>query len=567
MIDEKKPKQQLINELTGLRQRIADLEKPEKGRRRTDEALQVSETRYRRLFETAQDGILLLDADTGKITDVNPFLIDMLGYSHEELLGKKLWDIGLFKDLVASKAAFLDLQTKGYVRYEDLQLETKDGRSIDVEFVSNVYLVNHNKIIQCNIRDITERRQAEKVSQEAHRYAESIIDTVREPLVVLDKDLKVLSANRSFYSTFKVTPGETVGNLIYDIGNRQWDIPSLRKLLEEILPKETVFDNFEVENDFPTIGRKIMLLNARRIYQEKIGTQMILLAIEDITGRKLMEDELRKHRDQHEQLVEERTNELKATNERLKREIVEHKRTKDEIERYAAELKRSNEELQQFAYIASHDLQEPLRMISSYMQLIERRYKGKLDKDADEFINFAVDGAERLQNMVNGLLAYSRVGTQGKSFEQTDCEAVIEETLANLKVAIEESGAEITYDSLPTLMADSSQLVQVFQNIISNAIKFRGSEPPRIHISAERKEKEWQFCVRDNGIGIDPKYNNRLFIVFKRLHGREYPGTGIGLAVCKRIVERHGGRIWVESETGKGSSFYFTIPIRGGEKE
>ncbi len=177
MIDEKKPKQQLINELTGLRQRIADLEKPEKGRKRADEALQVSETRYRRLFETAQDGILLLDADTGKITDVNPFLIDMLGYSHEELLGKKLWDIGLFKDIVASKDAFLDLQTKGYVRYEDLPFETKDGRSIDVEFVSNVYLVNHNKIIQCNIRDITERRHIE---DELSKYREHIEQQIEE---------------------------------------------------------------------------------------------------------------------------------------------------------------------------------------------------------------------------------------------------------------------------------------------------------------------------------------------------------------------------------------------------
>ncbi len=306
--------------------RLKEFESAVEGRKRADEALQVSETRYRRLFETAQDGILLLDADTGKITDVNPFLIDMLGYSHEELLGKKLWDIGFFKDIVASKAAFLDLQTKGYVRYEDLPFETKDGRSIDVEFVSNVYLVNHNKIIQCNIRDITERRQAEKASREARRYAESIIETVHEPLVVLDKDLKVLSANRSFYSTFKVTPGETVGNLIYDIGNRQWDIPSLRKLLEDTLLKNTQFNDYEVSHKFQTIGQKIMLLNARQIHQEVIGTPMILLAIEDITEKRRMEDELSKYREHLEQLVEERTAELKTTNEQLQLDITERKR-------------------------------------------------------------------------------------------------------------------------------------------------------------------------------------------------------------------------------------------------
>jgi len=331
MEDKEKPKQQLITELAELRRRITDLEKPEKGRKRVDEVLHSSETRYRRLFEAAQDGILILDADTGKITDVNPFLIDMLGYSHEELLGKKLWDIGLFKDIVANKAAFLDLQTKGYVRYEDLPFETKDGRSIDVEFVSNIYMVNHNKIIQCNIRDITQRRQVEKVSQEARRYAQSIIDTVQEPFVVLDKDFKVLSANRSFYNTFEVTSNETVGNLIYDIGNRQWDIPALRKLLEEILPKNTRLLNYEVSHKFQTIGQKRMLLNARQIYQEAIGTPIILLAVEDITEKRRTEDELSKYREHIEQQIEERTAELKMTNELLLQDITEHKRAVENL--------------------------------------------------------------------------------------------------------------------------------------------------------------------------------------------------------------------------------------------
>ncbi|MFZ2411193.1 MAG: PAS domain S-box protein, partial [Candidatus Methanoperedens sp.] len=331
MRDEEKSKRVLINELAELRRRIDELEKSEKGRKLAEEALQVSETRYRGLFETAQDGILQLDEDTGTITDVNPFLINMLGYSHEELLGKKLWDIGLFKDIVPSKAAFLDLQTKGYVRYEDLPLETKDGRSIDVEFVSNVYMVNHNKIIQCNVRDITRRRQADSVSREARSFAESLIDTVREPFVVLDKDLKVLSASRSFYSTFEVAPGETVGNLIYDIGNRQWDIPSLRKLLEEILPKNTQFNDYEVSHKFQTIGQKTMLLNARQIYHEVVGTPMILLAIEDITEKRRMEDELRKYREHLEQQVVERTAELETTNEQLLQDITERRRAENAL--------------------------------------------------------------------------------------------------------------------------------------------------------------------------------------------------------------------------------------------
>jgi len=266
---------------------------------------------------------------------------------------------------------------------------------------------------------------------------------------------------------------------------------------------------------------------------------------------------------------------------------IENARLYQELKESAAELERSNQELQQFAYVASHDLQEPLRMVASYTQLLARRYKGKLDSDADEFIAYAVDGASRMQQLINGLLTYSRVGTKAKDLEPTDCKAVFERTLDNLQKAVEESGAKVTHDPLPTVMADRMQLGQLLQNMIGNAIKFHGEEPPRVHLSAEKIEnsairipqslrgvgpsgpeaemkKGWVFSVRDNGIGIDPEFAERIFIIFQRLHNRrEYPGTGIGLAVCKKIVERHGGRIWVESKPGKGSTFYFTIPDRG----
>jgi signal transduction histidine kinase/DNA-binding response OmpR family regulator len=254
-------------------------------------------------------------------------------------------------------------------------------------------------------------------------------------------------------------------------------------------------------------------------------------------------------------------------------DITERKRVEQELKQTMAELAHSNKELEQFAYVASHDLQEPLRMVTSYVQLLARRYQGKLDADADEFIAYAVDGATRMQALINDLLAYSRVGTRGKPFEPTDCEAVLDQALANLQVAIEDNGAVVTHDPLPTVMADGTQLVQLFQNLIGNAIKFRGDESPRVHISAHRqsaienrKSDEWVFSVRDNGIGIDPEYHERIFIIFQRLHTREeYPGTGIGLSVCRKIVERHGGRIWVESQPGKGSTFYFTIPMMEGE--
>ena len=234
------------------------------------------------------------------------------------------------------------------------------------------------------------------------------------------------------------------------------------------------------------------------------------------------------------------------------------------LEESFSELARSNADLQQFAYVASHDLQEPLRMVASYTQLLARRYKGKLDSDADEFISHAVAGANRMQGLIKDLLAYSRVTAKGQAFVEVDCNGVLEEVLSDLQIAVEESRAIVTHDPLPTVMADRRQLGQLFQNLIGNAIKFRGKEAPQISVSAERRPNEWLFSVRDNGVGLDPQYAERIFVIFQRLHDREdYPGTGIGLAICKKIVEHHGGRIWVVSQTGQGATFYFTLPIIG----
>jgi light-regulated signal transduction histidine kinase (bacteriophytochrome) len=247
-------------------------------------------------------------------------------------------------------------------------------------------------------------------------------------------------------------------------------------------------------------------------------------------------------------------------------DITERKQAESALREAHEELKRSNAELEQFAYVASHDLQEPLRMVSSYTQLVMRRYGDKLDGDAKEFMAYVVDGAARMKQLIEDLLAYSRVGTKGKEFKPIPLDAAVRRGINNLRAAIEETGASVSYDAMPTVPGDDMQIAQLFQNLIGNALKYRSASVPRIHVEVAERPGEWQFSVRDNGIGIEPQYFERIFMVFQQLHTKgEYPGTGIGLAICKKVVERHGGRVWVESTLGEGSSFNFTLPKQKGE--
>ena len=249
---------------------------------------------------------------------------------------------------------------------------------------------------------------------------------------------------------------------------------------------------------------------------------------------------------------------LKEENEKLRTSEIQ-----ESLEQYALELERSNRELEEFAYVASHDLQEPLRIIASYLQLLNQRYADQLDEDGQRYIYYTVDAADRMRELIQDLLAYSRVGTQGQPFAPTDCEALLLETLVTLQLVIEENAAVITYDPLPTVMADASQLRQLFQNLLGNAIKFHSDKPPHVHIGNRREGEHWLLWVQDNGIGLNPKFAERIFVIFQRLHTRtDYPGTGIGLAICKKIVERHNGRIWVESQPDQGTTFYFTLPTQ-----
>lgn len=272
-----------------------------------------------------------------------------------------------------------------------------------------------------------------------------------------------------------------------------------------------------------------------------------------MVGFNWLAEELEVRENALQQLVQDRTADLQAALQKLGQQ-------ERELRAAVTELERSNGELEQFAYVASHDLQEPLRMVGSYTGLLKRRYAGKLDAEADEFMDYAMDGVTRMRALINGLLTYSRVGNEAKPLEETDSRAALDRALANLQAAISDRNASVLAGRLPTVMGNPLQLTQVFQNLVGNGLKFCKAQRPEIRVDAERRGDEWVFSVRDNGIGIDPQYRDRIFLIFQRLHRRdEYDGTGIGLAICKKIVERQGGRIWVESEAGKGANFRFTL--------
>ena len=379
--------------------------------------------------------------------------------------------------------------------------------------------------------ELAERKRAEKSLRDSEVLYHSLVDTL--PINILRKDLRgrVTYGNRGYCERMGRPLSALLGKTDYDLFPKEHADKYLTDD-EKVIRSGKMFEDIEEHRTSEGEKLYVHVLKApvRDAKGEVVGTQVIFW---DVTARKLAEEAL---------------------------------------EKTAAELARSNKELEQFAYVASHDLQEPLRMITSYTQLIAKRYKDQLDTDAKEFMHFAVDGAMRMQKLIQGLLEYSRVGTRGKPFAQTPCEEILEAALSNLKLAIEETGATVTHDPLPEVMSDPVQLTQLFQNLIGNALKFRGPDAPKIHLGVERKARtdaaslnvppyEWIFCVRDNGIGIEPQYFERIFVIFQRLHTQDkYPGTGIGLAICKKIVERHGGRIWLESKPGEGTSFYFALP-------
>ena len=478
-------------------------------RKKAEEALRQTEEELSAMFESVHDGIIVVDM-LGNMQQMNDAALKMTGYTRKELIGKSALDFVHEEDrgkvMEDMGKTFENKQLVAFV--PTYRLVKKDGSMFEAEMGTGMMHDKEGNIIGLVgvMRDISERRAAEDALRKSEEKLRIMFDSTSDGIIVLDPKLTVVEVNDAAVRIFGHTSRDEM------IGR-----PGLEYMQTEIQPEGE-------EGKGPQVELSVSQL------RDKQGNLAGFISIaRDATIRKRMEQKL-----------------------------------KDTMD----DLKRSNRDLEQFAYVASHDLQEPLRMVSSYTQLLSRRYKGKLAEDADEFIEYAVDGANRMQGMIQALLAFSRVGTRGNPFEPTEGEMILEKALTNLKAAIADSGAEITHDPMPTISVDSIQIIQLLQNLIGNALKFRGDKPPKIHVGVEEREEDWLLSVSDNGIGIDPEYKERIFVIFQRLHGKgEYPGTGIGLAVCKRIVERHGGRIWVESEPGQGSTFLFTIPKEREEEE
>jgi PAS domain S-box-containing protein len=395
--------------------------------------------------------------------------------------------------------------------------------------------------LHANEKSLQTALEALRESENTYR---TLVEQLPQNIFLKDRQGTYLSCNRSYAQNLGRTPEQIRG--LRDVDLYPTAVAeSFREEDERVLAQGGSLD---VEVPVRVRGEERWVQKIKVPVHDATGEVFGLLGVHwDITERKRNEAELRQHREHLEDQVATRTRELESKNLELQSTLVE--------------LQRSNQELAQFAYVASHDLKEPLRMVSSYMQLLERRYRDQLDQDARDFIDYAVEGANRMQSLINDLLAFSRAGRDTPERAWASLDELLDQALDNLQTGLRESGAEIRRTPLPSLPVVRSAITQLFQNLISNAVKFRGSQPPRITIDAEPLGEDWRFSVADNGIGIDPNHFGRLFILFRRLHGREqYPGTGIGLALCKKIVERHGGRIWVESRKGEGSTFHFTLP-------
>ena len=523
-------------------------------RKKAEESIQ----KLANLVESSEDAIITKSLN-GKITSWNKGAEDIYGYSAEEVIGCNISILAPENLKNETNNLIEDIKHgKKIHHYETVRIR-KDGQLINISItLSPIYTTGKLVGISTIARDIT---LSKNVEAELKRYRGQLEDLVKDRTIELQTAYESLKESQEHYLTLfnSIDEGFCTVEVIFDDNEHPIDYrflelnPAFEKQTGLIdakgsLMRDIVSDHedywFEIYGEVALTGKPIRFVNEAKelnrwydVYAFKIGNtenREVAILFNDITKFKESENKLKNYQHTLEEQVKKRTQ----------------------------ELTRSNSELEHFAYVASHDLREPLRMITSFLQLLERRYDDKLDEDAHEFIGFAVDGAKRLNNMINDLLEYSQVTRKDREFTTVNSEQILDETLINLKVPIDENHAIISHDTLPTIVGDKEMLVELFQNLISNSIKYHADAPPEIHISVKEENNHYKFSIEDNGIGMAPDHLERIFTIFQRLHGKdEYEGTGIGLSIAQKIVHEHGGQIWVESELGNGSTFHFTIPI------
>jgi PAS domain S-box-containing protein len=500
-------------------------------RKRAEKHLAQMEGRYRGLLEAAPDAMVVVNA-SGEIVLLNVQAERQFGYRRDELVGQKVRNIipeGFAERLIAddTRTAAEALAQQIGTGLELIGLR-KDGSEFPIEIMLSPLESSEGILVTAAIRDITERKRVEDTLRQNEERFRLIVSNVKDYAnIMLDTEGLIVSWNQGAERIKGYRAEEIIGqhfSRFYGAEDLRNGVPALE------LKQATETGRFEGE------GWRVRKDGSRFL------ANIVITTLRDEKGR------------------------LRGFG-KITRDITERRQAEEALMKTMAELKRSNEELGQFAYVASHDLQEPLRMVASYTQLLGQRYKGRLDSDADEFIGYAVDGCKRMQRLIQDLLSYSRAGTNLGTLRKVSVERTLEEAITNLQVTIKESGAVVTHDSLPAIVTDDSQVVQLFQNLIGNAIKYHSAEAPRVHVSATNNAgHEWIFSVRDNGLGIEPQYFEKIFMLFQRLHGqKEFEGTGIGLAMCRKIADRLGGRIWVESQPNLGSTFFFALPTGGGK--
>lgn len=478
------------------------------------------------LFAHSSQCIILLDP-TGIVLEINQAALDCAGLTRAEVVQLPFWDMRWWRISPQTQQqiqAAIAAARQGHPVADEIDVLAAANQIATLELVITPVTELAGQVIMLIVegRDITESKRARAAREQMDDRVRNAFDYATIGMALLTPDGRWLKVNQALCDMVGYTEAELLTMNFQSITHPD-DLEKNLHYTDQLL--RGAIRNYEMEKRYiHKHGHIVWVSLSASLVRDAHGIPLYTIA--------------------------------------QTQNITQRKRAERELERQTNELTRSNAELEQFAYVASHDLQEPLRKVASYTTLLARRYKGQLDAGADKYIDYIVDGATRMQNLISDLLTYSRVGREQLVMEPVPMREIVEQVLSDMGATIRESAAVITYDDLPTLSVNRQQIGQLFQNLIANALKFHGHSPPRVHITAELRGDTWVIGVHDNGIGIEPQYAERIFAVFQRLHSRaEYPGTGIGLAICKKIVERHSGTIWMDSEPGQGSTFYFSLPL------